>query len=140
MIVEIEFKNNGLIDSLTHAPAPAVFFENLRREFSSAKREGRNISLISLQSLTIETVTEPQLTALARAIVRHLRSDEFFTRISESGFWICVKGDSIAAENLATRIVDHVDSKWRGSIIECQPTTTIDEWIYEADLKHFSAN
>jgi GGDEF domain-containing protein len=140
MIVEIEFRNNGVIDSLTHAPAPAHFFDNLHREFSRANRETKNISLISLQSMNCEHVTEFQLTALARAILRHLRSDEFFTRISESGFWIYVKGDSLAAEKLASRIMQDEDSQWRCSIVECQPTTTIEEWIHAIDLQHFSAD
>ena len=138
--MKIEFSNNGVIDSLTHAPAPAIFLQNLQREFASAQREARSISLISIQSSHHEVVTDPQLTALARTIVRHLRSNEFFTRISETGYWIAVRGGAPAAGNLAMRIIDNEEKKWRTSIIECTPSMTFDEWIHEADLQHFASH
>lgn len=135
--MEIEFNNNGFIDSLTHAPAPAVFLRSLQREYAGAQREKRRISIISIQSSTHEIITEPQLTALARTIVSHLRGEEFFTRISETGYWIAVRGGFAAAGNLAKRIIDDENKKWRTSIIECTPSLTFDDWIALVDHNHF---
>ena len=134
----VEFGNNGVIDSLTHAPAPAIFLVNLQREYSSAQREKRFISIISIQASPHGIATEPQLTALARTIVQHIRAEEFFSRISETGFWIAVRGGEVASKNLASRIIDEKDKKWRTSIIECTPSLTFDEWIGLADCAHFN--
>ena len=137
LIVTIEFSNNGVIDSLTHAPAPAIFLQNLRREFAGAQREKRALSIISIQSSPHEIITEPQLTALARTIVTHLRSDEFFSRISETGYWIAVRGGVASAGKLANRIVGEENKRWRTSVIECTPSLTFDEWIELVDRTHF---
>lgn len=136
-IKNLEFKNNGVIDSLTHAPAPAIFLHNVQREFVSAARDKRTISILSIQASPHEIVTEPQLTALARTIVRHLRAEEFFTRISETGYWIAIRGGSASAGSLALRIIDDEEKKWRTAIIECSPDKTFEEWIREADSLHF---
>ena len=135
--MDIEFSNNGVIDSLTHAPAPAVFLKNLQREYASAQREKRIISIISIQSSPHEIITEPQLTALARTIVSHLRSDEFFSRISETGYWIAIRGGFAAAGNLAMRIMDDENKKWRTSIIECTPSLSFDGFLKLVDESHF---
>ena len=136
--MDIEFQNNGLTDSLTHTPAPAVFFENLEREFARSKREKSSLSIISIQAVNSVTVSEPALIALARTISRHVRGDEFFTRISETGFWIAVRAREGAAGNIAQRIVSITDEKWRTSIVECAPSISVEEWISSVDRVHFS--
>ena len=134
----VEFGNNGVIDSLTHAPAPAIFLANLQREYSSAQREKRFISILSIAANTHELITDVQITALARTIVKHLRNEEFFSRISETGYWIAVRGGEDAAKNLASRIIDDENKRWRASIIECTPFLTFDEWIGLVDRAHFN--
>ena len=102
----IEFRNNGVIDSLTHAPAPAIFLSNLEREFARAKRLAHpelsthsqteskwtdsHISIISLrweppkiiESADCEYI-EAQMVAMARSIVKLLRGDEFVARLQQ---------------------------------------------------------
>lgn len=139
----IEFHNNGVIDSLTHAPAPAVFLENISREAASARRGRYSLTIMSLRGVE---PTEAQLIHLARCIVRHLRSDEFFTRISETGFWIAVRGQESDALALTQRILETIGSDlksyervWSASAIEYRPEMSLDQWIRSADEIHFAS-
>lgn len=142
----VEFHNNGVIDSLTHAPAPAIFLENLKREHARFSRSTQPISVISFSlapsSLTGDGSTdEEKLIEMARRIRREMRSDEFFTRISEYGFWAYINGSYYDAEALASRIVKKLGSKrentWYISVSECVPGRSCDDWIKALDLLHF---
>ncbi len=158
----MEFFNNGLHDSLTHAPAPAIFLEKLAREFSSARRDFRTLALLSLQAYDVPEISigELEMVALARAIEKSLRSDEFYSRISESGFWIAIRGDKEDALALQRRVAGNLrfqeittreittqelaekgqKQKWLASVIECEPSvelTTLVDWIQSVDRIHF---
>ncbi len=158
----MEFFNNGLHDSLTHAPAPAIFLEKLAREFSSARRDFRTLALLSLQAYDVPEISigELEMVALARAIEKSLRSDEFYSRISESGFWIAIRGDKEDALALQRRVAGNLrfqeittqeittqelaekgqKQKWLASVIECEPSvelTTLEDWIQSVDRIHF---
>jgi hypothetical protein len=145
MIVEIEFLNDGTLDSLTKAAAPAIFLSNLHREYARSRRENREIAIISLQWKGKSKVTEPQLMTLVRRIFEVIRSDEFFTRISESGFWIFLIGSEREGQNLVKRIFsgnNYLTTKnecWRISIISCPPAASLDEWIAKCDQAHFDS-
>jgi GGDEF domain-containing protein len=135
----LEFSNNGLIDSLTHAPAPDVFLANLSREYAGASREKRVLSILSIRPSSPQELTETQLISMARVIVRHLRLGEYFSRISEDGFWVAVKGDQCATSKLAKRILeDSQENRWRTSIIECAPSQSFEKWLSLSDQAHFS--
>ncbi len=158
----MEFFNNGLHDSLTHAPAPAIFLEKLAREFSSARRDFRTLALLSLQAYDVPEISigELEMVALARAIEKSLRSDEFYSRISESGFWIAIRGDKEDALALQRRVAGNLrfqeittreittqelaekgqKQRWLASVIECEPSvelTTLVDWIQSVDRIHF---
>ena len=163
----MEFFNNGLHDSLTHAPAPAIFLEKLAREFSSARRDFRTLALLSLQAYDLPEISigELEMVALARAIEKSLRSDEFYSRISESGFWIAIRGDKEDALALQRRVAGNLrfqeittreittreittqelaekgqKQRWLASVIECEPSvelTTLEDWIQSVDRIHF---
>ena len=158
----MEFFNNGLHDSLTHAPAPAIFLEKLAREFSSARRDFRTLALLSLQAYDVPEISigELEMVALARAIEKSLRSDEFYSRISESGFWIAIRGDKEDALALQRRVAANLrfqdittreittqelaekgqKQRWLASVIECEPSvelTTLEDWIQSVDRIHF---
>ena len=158
----MEFFNNGLHDSLTHAPAPAIFLEKLAREFSSARRDFRTLALLSLQAYEVPEISigELEMVALARAIEKSLRSDEFYSRISESGFWIAIRGDKEDALALQRRVAGNLrfqeittreittqelaekgqKQRWLASVIECEPSvelTTLEDWIQSVDRIHF---
>ena len=149
-------------DSLTHAPAPAIFLEKLAREFSSARRDFRTLALLSLQAYDLPEISigELEMVALARAIEKSLRSDEFYSRISESGFWIAIRGDKEDALALQRRVAGNLrfqeittreittqelaekgqKQKWLASVIECEPSvelTTLEDWIQSVDRIHF---
>ena len=142
---DLEFSNNGLIDSLTLAPAPAIFLENLSREYSNGIREARTLSMLSLRPLEHKNITELQLQAMSKKIIQLLRHGEFFTRISEDGFWIAVRGDSNAANVLSQRILTvsspgtPSEGYWGVRVIECVPLNTFEEWIGACDTTHFGA-
>jgi GGDEF domain-containing protein len=144
MNVRVEFSNDGTVDSLTHAPAPAIFLENLQREFARSRREATEISIMSVQWVADSDITEPQLTALARRISEVIRGDEFFARISESGFWIFFRGNQNNGEVLLERIFSYKNDvaikkdRWRTSIIICPPSISLDEWIALCDRAHFT--
>ncbi len=158
----MEFFNNGLHDSLTHAPAPAIFLEKLAREFSSSRRDFRTLALLSLQAYDVPEISigELEMVALARAIEKSLRSDEFYSRISESGFWIAIRGDKEDALALQRRVAGNLrfqeittreittqelaekgqKQRWLASVIECEPSvelTTLEDWIQSVDRIHF---
>ena len=158
----MEFFNNGLHYSLTHAPAPAIFLEKLAREFSSARRDFRTLALLSLQAYDVPEISigELEMVALARAIEKSLRSDEFYSRISESGFWIAIRGDKEDALALQRRVAGNLrfqeittreittqelaekgqKQRWLASVIECEPSvelTTLEDWIQSVDRIHF---
>ena len=154
----LEFSNNGVVESLTHSPAPAIFLENVKREHSNALREMRPISILSIQARDSTNVTSAQLIEMARLITKHMRSGEFCSRISESGFWISVRGSEAAAITLSQRIMGqglmsqgilsgretntNTESEsqyryWRTSVIECAPSKDLNSWIKSVDLAHF---
>jgi len=143
----LEFKNDGLLDSLTGVAAPAIFLESAAREFASARRDQRPLSILSLRSSHApNALTEIDLVALARSIQKVLRKEEFFTRISESGFWITVRGNGEAGQLLSQRIFDEFKqldeyrgkkNHWRSAIIECTPLISFEQWIESADIVHF---
>jgi len=139
----LEFHNNGVIDSLTHAPAPAVFLENVFREAASARRARHSLTIVSVRG---DNPTEAQLIHISRCIARHLRSEEFFTRISETGYWIAIRGQEMDALALAQRILETMGTElkshervWRASAIEYRPEMSLDQWIRLADEIHFAS-
>ena len=157
----LEFSNNGVVDSLTHSPAPAIFLENVKREHSNALREMRPISILSIQARDSTNVTSAQLIEMARLITKHMRSGEFCSRISESGFWISVRGSEAAAITLSQRIMGqglmsqgilsgretntNTESEsqyrhWCTSVIECAPSQDLNSWIKSIDLAHFQSS
>lgn len=136
---QVEFSNNGTLDSLTGAPAPKVFFENLAREISKSKRKFQPISIVMVQVLPdfalapdkvlvgnakaltkkvqIETkkvqnkndinirgsAYERELILVGRCLKSNMRSGDFYSRIADNGFWICLQGDAIDAQNAVNR-------------------------------------
>ncbi len=149
----LEFSNNGEVDSLTHSPAPSMFLENVKREHSNALREMRPISILSIQARDSTNVTSAKLIEMARLITKNMRSGEFYSRISQSGFWIAVRADEAAAITLSQRIMSqgilsgretttNTESEsqnryWRTSVIECAPSQDLNSWIKSVDLAHF---
>ncbi|CAB4746606.1 unannotated protein [freshwater metagenome] len=124
---QVEFSNNGALDSLTGAPAPKVFFDNLAREISKSKRKFQAVSIVMVQVLpdfvlvpdkALGTISknknetdanlhgsayEKELISVGRCLKSSMRGGDFYSRIADNGFWICLQGDSVDAEKAVKR-------------------------------------
>jgi len=138
---KLEFRSDGLVDSLTLSMAPAIFHENLAREFSNSQRDSRDLTIasISLNPNGFQNAAEFQevLIDMAFAIKRRLRGGDFFARISDCGFWILLRTDVAGAEKVLVRLdlprhddlqINYVARKY----------LTFEEWIGEVDRLHFA--
>ena len=134
----LEFSNNGLIDSLTRTPAPAIFLSELSREFAGTRRNKQSLTILSLRSSDPESITEHQIIAMSKSIQASLRQGEFFSRISEDGYWIALRGDSTSAKNLLMRILaDNAHTQWSTSVTESAQYQSFNELISAIDKAHF---
>lgn len=135
---QVEFSNNGALDSLTGAPAPKVFFDNLAREISKSKRKFQPISIVMAQVLLdlylaapikvlVESFNtknrnlqskkeinqsgsayERQLVSVGRCLKSSMRGGDFYSRIADDGFWICLQGDAVDAQKAANRFASKI--------------------------------
>lgn len=181
---KIEFSNNGVLDSLTGAPAPKVFFDNLAREISKSRRKFQAISVITVKlgldgnkrksskasdnssdSIQAKSITlgkenfnaldkeskvlnfEKDLVKINRLIKSNMRSGDFYSRIPEDGFWICLQGDfseaGKATERLLLKISEYPAHPIDSMRIKCSNhqwdnSLDINALIHEIDLAYFS--
>ena len=137
---EIEFRSDGVSDSLTSSMSPALFHENLKREVSTADREGRELTIVSVvvdpeKYLSLGEYQE-SLVALAFALEKNLRGGDFFARISDCGFWILLRTD----EETAAAVVDRLDLPRREELtikLAARKLSNYGEWIERIDQLHF---
>jgi len=127
----VEFSNDGITDSLTGAPAPKIFLDNLEREIAKSKRKYQAISIITVklnletnrnQKLKKKSVNrssisqkqkmdllvndwkfEKELAEVGRHLKSKMRSGDFYSRFAENGFWICIQGDINDAKKASER-------------------------------------
>lgn len=146
MIQTIEFRNNGIVDSLTGSMAPELFYENLRREIAAAHRDQKSLSVVSIvvpqRSVGIEAESEyvfaERLIKIASKIDHGTRADEFFSRISENGFWILIRGPHADAEIAIDRA--KLDSDIKVDVIEKSEGEPLHSWIHRIDSVHFRSS
>lgn len=159
MSLGIEFRNNGLIDSLTQTLAPELFQENLKRDIAISQREGSPLAIICLNLVQLkseEQVFGQYLPLLEESLIKwsfeiesKVRAGEYFTRISESGFWILIRGGQIAADIARERIVSSISDylpqqilelgfTFKSSCVSYQPGESFYNYIQRVDLAHFS--
>ncbi len=107
-----KFNNNGLLDSLTGTPAPKIFLDNLSREIARSRRKFQALSIMTIKiippdnSLKIESAAESynhNLIAAGQVIKSQMRSGDFFARIADDGFWVCLQGNIEDAEKTSSR-------------------------------------
>jgi len=136
----VEFQSDGVADSLTLTMAPALFHVNLKREIASAKRENRDLAVlsISLRPDRFATVAEFQegLIALAFALRTSLRGGDFFARISDRGFWVLLRTGEVDAGLIVKRLdlPRHEDYE---SYIVARKYDEYTQWIERLDQLHF---
>ena len=138
---EIEFKSDGVTDSLTSSMAPALFHENLKREIATASRESRELTIVSavlnLENYLSAGEYQESLIALAFALEKKLRGGDFFARISDCGFWILLRTD----EATAAGVIDRLDLPRREELtirLAARKLSGYKEWIEQIDQLHFS--
>jgi len=137
---EVEFANDGILDSLTLTMSPTLFQENLKREIASAKRERRELIVISLslrpsgfQSLA---AFQEALIGLAFAVRTGLRGGDFFSRVSDCGFWILLR----TAESNADAIIERWQLAHQSQLeihTVARSGSEFQEWILRIDQLHF---
>ena len=137
----IEFESDGIADSLTSSMAPALFHENLKREISTADREGRELTIVSVlvdpENYLSAGEYQESLVALAFALEKNLRGGDFFARISDCGFWILLRTD----EETAAAVVDRLDLPRRDELtikLAARKLSGYAEWIDRIDQLHFN--
>ncbi len=138
---EIEFRSDGVSDSLTSSMSPALFHENLKREVSTADREGRELTIVSVvvdpeKYLSLGEYQE-SLIALAFALEKNLRGGDFFARVSDCGFWILLRTEEVSAQG----VIDRLDLPRRDELtikLAARKLSNYSEWIERIDQLHFN--
>ena len=104
----IDFRSDGVRDSLTESMSPSLFQENLQREFATAIRESRELTIASivLSPENFGTVAQfhEALIAIAFTLSDGLRGGDFFARVSDAGFWVLLRTDEVGAANVIRRL------------------------------------
>jgi GGDEF domain-containing protein len=136
----IEFRNDGVSDSLTLTMSPSLFHESLKREIATASRENRDLAVlsISLEPEHFSSVSgiQEELVKLAFLLRTQLRGGDFFARISDLGFWVLLRTDEASVEKIVERLGIEDQPKYSISVI-ARKHDRYDEWIKRIDLIHF---
>jgi GGDEF domain-containing protein len=138
---EVEFRSDGLTDSLTQTMSPILFHEALKREIASAKRDERDLAVLtlSLRTEAFKTASQFQeaLIEIAFALRMGLRGGDFFARISDNGFWVLLRTEELNVQMIVKRLdLPHHDDLQ--SYIVARKYAGYDEWIEKIDLIHFN--
>ena len=138
---EIEFRSDGVSDSLTSSMSPALFHENLKREISTADREGRELTIVSVlvdpENYLSAGEYQESLVALAFALEKNLRGGDFLARVSDCGFWILLRTEEVSAQG----VIDRLDLPRRDELtikLAARKLSNYSEWIERIDQLHFN--
>jgi len=99
----IEFRENGIFDSLTGAPTFRFFRSQLEREIALRKRSTEPLSIVTI--FVSRPVDDGEVFMLNQGILRVSRNEDFYCRASENGFWICLRSDALGATKASDRIL-----------------------------------
>lgn len=153
----IEFQNNGVSDSLTGAPAPKLFFDNLAREISQSQRNSQSIAIVTIKllpevqdinkvrKLTSKPIDqrdlefEKLLAQLSNNIKINMRGGDFYSRIAENGFWLCLQGDLEQATRTAQRFEKVISEKFSASNLRANLKFSSSEWKRDQDMNNWIA-
>lgn len=138
-MAKVEFFNDGVRDRVTGAPAPAIFLEELSHAIQIASREDRALTVLSIVCMNEELLLRGLLT-MTKSIEKNLRRGDFYTRISENGFWLCLRGDIDTAQIVASRLGQQqagANADWRVIPISLDLSLTFDAQLQRMDSVHF---
>lgn len=137
---EVEFRNDGSTDSLTQSMSPALFHEALKREIASAKRDERELAILTIavrpEDFSSVANFQEELIQVAFALREGLRGGDFFARISDRGFWALLRTSELNAQV----VVDRLDLPRRDSLVRqvvARKYDELSEWIERVDLLYF---
>ena len=137
---EIEFQSDGLHDSLTQAMSPELFHQSLKREIASAQRGGDELVIVSLRLAPREFASvaafQEALIKIAFALRTGLRGDDFFGRISDTGFWLLLQTPELEATGILDRLQLPYDDQITRGVVARAGLDYL-EWIQRVDLTHF---
>lgn len=139
----LELRNNGIVDSLTGAMAPELFYENLRREIAAANRVMHSLSIVSVvvvprnegAHVEDQALFAERIIKVSSRISQGTRADEYSSRISENGFWVLIRGSRENASTAVERI--NLDPDIEIDVIERMPGESFQSWILRVDQVHF---
>jgi len=136
----IEFENDGITDSLTGVMSPSLFHENLKREIARAGRQDHDLAVISIsvQPRNFHSVSllQKELIRIADTLREQLRGGDFFTRISDLGFWALLRADESETDAVIHRL-GLPNQKDLDIYVLARKKDGYDEWIKRIDLVHF---
>lgn len=104
--------HDGLRDSLTHLASPGLFYEELRREISRARRSGEQISLARfVLRAHVSEVDAPhssefgiEVLSFSQTLNRLTRAEDICSRIGDLEFLVLLRGDGSVAMQLSERV------------------------------------
>jgi GGDEF domain-containing protein len=139
----VEFLNDGISDSLTQTMAPGLFHDNLKREIARTIRESQELTILSVtvSPQNFETVSryEKALIEIGHDLRSQLRGGEFFSRISDDGFWILLRSNEGEAEKVMKRLqVSYSDQLTH--FIVARKHDDYAAWIQRIDTLHFHSS
>ena len=138
---DIEFRSDGSKDSLTSSMSPELFHAALKREISAAKRDERELAILTIalrpQEFASLSLFQEELIQVAFALEQGLRGGDFFARISDRGFWALLR---TSASN-GQLVVDRLDLPRHDSLTTRLVARKYDEypaWIDRIDQLFFN--
>ena len=138
---DIEFRSDGSKDSLTSSMSPELFHAALKREISAAKRDERELAILTIalrpQEFASLSLFQEELIQVAFALEQGLRGGDFFARISDRGFWALLR---TSASN-GQLVVDRLDLPRHDSLttkIVARKYDEYSEWIERVDQLFFN--
>ena len=137
----LEFRNNGVIDSLTLTMAPALFYENLRRELANAQRQGFPISVVSLTLMDDSGLSGAGRGGdLDSLLVFHSEVSLIEEVLIRLAFWWLVHGDFEVAAMAVDRIVNTLTPEvaLRFHIHPWGHGQSLEDFVAEIDKAQFS--
>jgi len=124
------FSHDGLRDSLTHLAAPPYFYENLRRDLSTAERNKSQVTLIRFQifptqdELEIGEEENPiqrshyevAILAFTEILKSNIRVEDLCARLGRFEFTLILRAGHEVAAMLAQRVLE----EWKDELFICK--------------------
>ena len=149
--------HDGLRDSLTHLASPGLFYEELRREISRARRSGELVSLARfvLQVNPLESVElspsafDIEVLSFSHTLTRLTRAEDICSRMGNLEFLVLLRGSDTVAAQLGERVAQtwiadltkHAGSDYlcrvalENSHLQCDADETALEFLNRLDQK-----